>query len=181
MNVSEYVTFIKSKVGCYYWMGTFGQMASQKLYNEKKAAYPEYYTASDFAQQIANPKQCFDCAGLVKSPFVYPTYNSAYDKGATGIYDACKIKGKLKHEVLLKDGYLLFRGNDTTKKHVGIFIEGKVYEAKGHAYGVIISPYRFEDWNYYAEYYAIEYNNQNRPTAEETLDKIRKAINEYYT
>ena len=159
MNVNEFVSFIKSKVGCYYWYGTFGQTASKALYNEKKKQYPNYYTASDFPQQIANPKQCFDCAGLVKSPFLYPKYNAAYDKGATGIYGACSVKGKLVHEVQLKNGYLLFRGNDKTKNHVGVFIDGKVYEAKGHAYGVIAKPYNFNDWGYYAEYYAIDYGS----------------------
>lgn len=165
MKVKDFVDFIKSKVGCYYWFGTFGQTASKRLYDEKKKQYPNYYTASDFPEQIANPKQCFDCAGLVKSPFVFPTYNSAYDLGATGIYGKCSVKGKLVHEVQLKDGYLLFRGNDKTKNHVGVFIEGKVYEAKGHKYGVIAKPYNFDDWGYYAEYYAIDYIKQNTPAA----------------
>lgn len=163
MKVKEFVDFIKSKVGCYYWYGTFGQTASKRLYEEKKKQYPNYYTASDFEQQIANPKQCFDCAGLVKSPFLYPKYNSAYDLGATGIYGKCSVKGKLVHEVQLKDGYLLFRGNDKTKNHVGVFIEGRVYEAKGHKYGVINNPYKFEDWGYYAEYYPIEYDSISTP------------------
>lgn len=163
MKVKEFVDFIKSKVGCYYWYGTFGQIASKRLYDEKKKQYPNYYTASDFPEQIANPKQCFDCAGLVKSPFLYPKYNSAYDLGATGIYGKCSVKGKLVHEVQLKDGYLLFRGNDKTKNHVGVFIEGKVYEAKGHKYGVIAKPYNFDDWGYYAEYYPIEYDSASTP------------------
>lgn len=170
MEVKEFVDFIKSKVGCYYWFGTFGQTASKRLYEEKKKQYPNYYTASDFEQQIANPKQCFDCAGLIKSPFLYPKYNSAYDLGATGIYGKCSVKGKLVHEVQLKDGYLLFRGNDKTKNHVGVFIEGKVYEAKGHKYGVIAKPYNFDDWGYYAEYYAIDYDISDiKPVDENTL------------
>ena len=182
MNVQEFCSFVKSKVGCYYWYGTFGQTASKRLYEEKKKQYPNSYTASDFPDQIANPKQCFDCAGLIKSPFVYPKYNAAYDLGATGIYGKCSVKGKLVHEVQLKDGYLLFRGNDKTKNHVGVFIEGRVYEAKGHKYGVINNPYKFEDWGYYAEYYAIDYSSQTVTTSPSTpsedfyIELARKCI-----
>lgn len=168
MNSTEFCNFIRSKVGCYYWYGTFGQTASNALYKQKKAQYPSQYEWSDFPEQIANPKQCFDCAGLVKSPFVFPTYNSAYDLGATGIYGKCKVKGKLVHEVQLYNGYLLFRGNDKTKNHVGVFIDGLAYEAKGHKYGVIAKPYNFNDWGYYAEYYAIDYIKQNTPVIPST-------------
>ena len=67
MNNKDFASYCKSKAGCYYWFGTFGQKASKALYLEKKKQYPKYYTASDFEKQIANPKQCFDCAGLIKS------------------------------------------------------------------------------------------------------------------
>lgn len=156
MKVSEYIEFVKSKVSCYYWYGTFGQKASKSLYNEKKAQYPKYYTASDFESQIANPKQCFDCAGLVKSPWVYPKYNAADDLGATGLYGKCTIKGKLDNTI--KPGMLVFKGNDKTKSHVGIYIgDNKVIEAKGHAYGVIESKLDANTWSYMAEYYNVDY------------------------
>ena len=129
---SEFISFVKSKVGCYYWFGTFGQLASNYLFNDRKKAYPNYYTASDFAKQIADPKPCFDCAGLVKSKFVYPKYSAADDLGATGIYGKCNIKGVISDWQKLKNGYLVFKGNDKNKSHVGIYIDGKIYEAKGH-------------------------------------------------
>ena len=54
MNNKEFASYCKSKEGCYYWFGTFGQKASRALYQEKKKQYPKYYTASDFEKQIAN-------------------------------------------------------------------------------------------------------------------------------
>lgn len=161
MKVAEYLDFIKKQVGCYYWYGTFGQKASKQLYNEKKAQYPKYYTASDFPDQIADPKACYDCAGLVKSPFVYPKYNAADDLGATGIFGKCKIKGAIDKSIL-KPGYLLFKGNDKTKSHVGIWDGSRIIEAKGHAYGVIISDLN-DSWKYYAEYYNIDYSEDIKP------------------
>lgn len=162
MKVGEYLDFIKSQVGCYYWFGTFGQKASKQLYNEKKAQYPKYYTASDFEEQISNPKACFDCAGLVKSMWVYPKYNAADDLGATGIYGKCTVKGPILNPKQLKPGYLLFKGNDKTKTHVGIWDGSKIIEAKGHAYGVIESDLN-NTWKYYAEYYNVDYTAEVQP------------------
>lgn len=158
MNNLEFVSYAKSKVGCYYWFGTFGQKASKALYAEKKAQYPKYYTASDFSKQIANPKQVFDCAGLVKSIILLKKYVPADDLGATGIYSKCKVKGTISNINALKVGTLLFKGSDKQKTHVGIYLgSGKIAEAKGHAYGVIESSYN-STWKYWAEYYAVDYS-----------------------
>lgn len=157
MNNIEFAKYCHSKVGCYYWFGTFGQMASLSLYNDRKKAYPKYYTATDFKKQIANPKQVFDCAGLPKSIILLKKYIPSDDLGATGIYGKCKKKGSIKDIKSLKIGTLLFKGNDKTKTHVGVYQgNGIITEAKGHAYGVIESKYN-STWKYWAEYYAVDY------------------------
>ena len=161
-KVSEFLDFINKQVGSYYWYGTFGQTASKQLYNEKKAQYPKYYTASDFPDQIANPKPCYDCAGLVKSMWLYPKYNAADDLGATGIYGKCTVKGTFVNPKQLKPGYLLFKGNDKTKTHVGVWDGSKIIEAKGHVYGVITSDLN-NTWKYFAEYYNVDYSAEVQP------------------
>ena len=161
MKVSDFITFIKSKMGCYYWFGTIGQKSSWSLFYDRRAAYPsQYKNVADYKSQIENPKQCFDCAGLVKSPFVYPTYHSEYDLGATGIYGKCTKKGKLTSISQLKDGYLVFKGNDKTKTHVAVYIAGKVYEAKGHKWGCLSSTFVLSQYSYWAEYYMVDYNEE---------------------
>lgn len=165
LKVSEFLKFIRSAYG-YYWFGTFGQKASQALFNEKKKQYPNQYKASDFSSQIANPKPCYDCAGLVKSPFVYPKYNAAYDLGATGIYNKCKNKGDLKSESQLKPGYLVFKGNAKTKSHVAVYLgNGKIKEAKGHAYGIVESSLDLSKYKFWAEYYAVDYSEYDSDPA----------------
>lgn len=167
LKVSDYLKFIRSAYG-YYWFGTFGQKASQALFNEKKKQYPNQYKASDFPSQIANPKPCYDCAGLVKSPFVYPKYNAAYDLGATGIYNKCKNKGDLKSESQLKPGYLVFKGNAKTKSHVAVYLgNGKIKEAKGHAYGIVESSLDLSKYKFWAEYYAVDYSEAPAAPVEE--------------
>lgn len=160
MNNKDFVKYVRSKVGCYYWFGTFGQKASKALYAEKKKQYPKYYTASDFEQQIKNPKQCFDCAGLVKSIILLSKYSASDDLGATGIYGKCKKKGKITDISVIKPGTLLFKGTDKQKTHVGVYVGNKkIVEAKGHAYGVIESSYS-STWSYWAEYYAVDYSSE---------------------
>lgn len=170
------VAYVKAKVGCYYWYGTYGQMASKSLYNAKKKQYPKYYTASDFSKQIANPKQVFDCAGLIKA-YLWtdsisdktPKYNAKQDYGATGFYNAAKKKGKYSSSVKMKVGTLVFKGNDKTKTHVGVYIgDNKVVEAKGHAYGVVTSKLSTGKWGYYAECHLISYAAEPTPAPSPT-------------
>lgn len=164
------VEYCKAKVGCYYWFGTFGQMASKSLYNSKKAQYPKYYTASDFAKQIANPKQVFDCAGLIKAYLwtksiddTHPVYKSSQDYGATGFYNNAKSKGSISSFQKIA-GQLVFKGTDKTKSHVGVYIgNDQVIEAKGHAYGVIQSKFSSGGWKYWAQCHLIDKDDKPEP------------------
>lgn len=172
--VIDFISFVTSKVGCYYWYGTFGQRASKALYTAKKAQYPKYYTADDYEKQIANPKQCFDCAGLVKSMLIYPDYKASDDLGATAIYNRCTVKGKLSSAAQLRSGYLVFKGTDNKKSHVGVYYNGRVYEAKGHKYGVVDNPLKLSDWSFWAEYYAVAYEAAPEPAPDPIEDNIYK-------
>lgn len=168
MNNVEFANYCKSKVGCFYWMGTFGQRGTQALFNEKKKMYPSYYTASDFPAQIKANKQVFDCAGLVKSILILNKYNSKDDLGATGIYSKCTKKGLVSKVSDLKVGTLLFKGTDKQKTHVGVYIgDNKIVEAKGHAYGVVTSTYS-SSFKYYAEYYGVTYSADEPKVVEPT-------------
>ena len=182
---SGLVAYVKAKVGCYYWYGTFGQMASRSLYNSKKAQYPKYYTASDFNTQIANPKQVFDCAGLIKAYLwtksindTNPVYKPSQDYGATSFYNSAKSKGSISSFKKIA-GQLVFKGTDKTKSHVGIYIgDDYVIEAKGHAYGVVKTKFSTGGWKYWAQCHLItddtskpEPQPEPTPTPEPTGDK----------
>ena len=172
------VAYAKAKVGCYYWFGTFGQMASRSLYNSKKEQYPKYYTASDFDYQISHPKQVFDCAGLIKAYLwtdsiddTTPTYNSSQDYGATGFYNQAKKKGSLPNNNM-KVGTLVFKGTDSSKSHVGVYVgDNTVVEAKGHAYGVITSTFSSGGWKYWAECHLIDYSSEPSPAPTPSKDQ----------
>lgn len=174
---SGLVTYVKAKIGCYYWYGTFGQMASKSLYNSKKSQYPKHYTASDFSKQIANPKQVFDCAGLIKAYLwtksiddVHPVYKPSQDFGATGFYNSAKSKGSISSFKKIA-GQLVFKGNDKKKTHVGVYIGGDyVIEAKGHSYGVVKTKFSTGGWKYWAQCHLLV-NDTEKPEPQPTGDK----------
>ena len=150
------VAYAKAQVGLPYWYGCYGQTASASLYASKKKQYPDYYTANDFASQYG--KRVHDCCGLIKgylwsdTATSTPSYKSAQDKSASGLYSCATTKGAIS-TFPKKAGQLVFRGTSTSKiTHVGVYGgDGYVYEAKGHAYGVVKTAYKASDWNYWAQ------------------------------
>lgn len=154
---SGLVAYAKAMVGKPYWYGCYGQTATAALYTAKKAQYPSYYTASDFASQYG--QRVHDCAGLIKgylwseSETSTPVYKSTQDKSAAGMYSAATSKGKIS-TFPVTAGLLLFRGTTAAKiSHVGVYGgDGYVYEAKGHAYGVVKTAYKKSDWNFWAQH-----------------------------
>lgn len=150
------VAYAKAQLGLPYWWGTFGQIASATLYNSKKNQYPDQYRAKDFSIQYG--KRVHDCIGLVKG-YLWsdtvtsaPKYNMTQDKSAPGMYAAAVQKGSIASFKKIA-GQLVFKGKTPTSiTHVGIYGgDGYVYEAKGHAYGVVKTLYRATDWQYWAQ------------------------------
>lgn len=156
------VQYAKAQINRPYWYGCFGQTGSAALYRSKKAQYPSYYTASDYASQYG--KKVHDCAGLVKGALWCstvdgtPTYNANEDYNANRFYLKATSKGPISS---LPDipGMLVFKGTDRNKNHIGVYIgSGKVIEAKGHRYGVVESAVS-SGWKYWGKCNLINYSN----------------------
>ncbi len=136
------VEYCKAQIGRPYWYGTFGNTASASLYEAKKKQYPKYYTAKDYASQYG--QRVHDCAGLIKgylwsaTPDSPPKYNAKEDYGATAFYQHCDKKGTIASFDRVP-GRLLFKGTPSKMSHVGVWDGEKIIEAKGHAYGVVVS------------------------------------------
>ena len=141
------------QVGLPYWYGTFGQISSKSLYEQKKKQYPNYYTATDFASQYG--KRVHDCVGLIKG-YIWTnngklTYNASQDKSASGMYLASNVKGSI-NSFPKKLGQLVYKGSSPSGiTHVGVYDgNGYVYEAKGHAYGVVKTKFD-SSWTYWSQ------------------------------
>ena len=163
------VAYAKAMVGKPYWYGTYGQTASKSLYTSKKKQYPDYYTATDFESQYG--EKVHDCVGLIKgylwseNTTSTPKYTSSQDKSAKGMYTASEEKGKIatfpKHA-----GQLVYKGSSTSAiHHVGVYDgNGYVYEAKGHAYGVVKTKFVESDWPYWSQCPYCEDDSQKAET-----------------
>ena len=165
------VEYCKKQLGLPYWWGTFGQVANETLYNQKKKQYPNQYTANDFKKQYG--KRVHDCVGLIKG-YMWTdengklTYNINQDKDVTGMLENCNEIGAI---TAMPDipGMLVFM-----KGHVGIYIgNGNVIEAKGHAYGVVETKLKDRPWTTYGKLSWLNYivNEEEKDMFDRLIDK----------
>ncbi len=170
------VEYCKAQLGKPYWWGTFGQIASETLLNQKKQQYPSQYRAKDFKTQYG--KKVHDCSGLIKGYLWCDTPESGFKKGYNiledcGIvYSSCTEKGTIDTMPEIP-GLLVFMPS-----HVGVYIgNGKVIEARGHAYGVVETNLKDRGWKQWGKCKFIEYveNEEKRVDKEKrcnTLDEV---------
>ena len=149
-NNAGLVLYAKAQVGLPYWYGTFGQTASPTLLYNKRKQYPSYYKANDFNTQYN--KRVHDCVGLIKG-YLWsdtitskPKYKASQDISASGMYKSSAIRGDMSTFPAI-NGTLVYKKSGNRINHVGIYcVDGYVYEAKGHRYGVVKTPYKQNDW-----------------------------------
>lgn len=160
-NNAGLVLYAKAQVGLPYWYGTFGQTASPTLLNSKRKQYPSYYKSTDFNTQYN--KRVHDCVGLIKgylwsdTTTSKPKYNASQDVSAAGMYKNSTTKGDMSTFPAI-NGTLVYKKSGNRISHVGIYcVDGYVYEAKGHKYGVVKTPYKQTDWVLWSLCPYIEY------------------------
>lgn len=167
------IDYCKAQVGKPYFYGTFGNTASKSLYTAKKKQYPKYYTW-DYSSKY-DGQRVHDCAGLIKgylwsaTPDSPPKYNAKEDYGATAFYQHCAKKGTIASFDRIP-GRLVFKGTPSKMTHVGVYVGGAedaIIEAKGHAYGVIIS--KLDDkWTHWGQCNLISEDATPAPDPEPT-------------
>lgn len=151
-----WLSIVRNSFGNPYWWDTYGQIATEKLYLEKKNLYPEYYEAVDFSSQYG--KRVFDCSGLIKG-YLWsatfngePKYNSSEDYNSGDFFKLCRIKGDICDLPEIYGLLLFFSG------HVGVYIgDGKAIEARGHDFGVIETRVIDRPWKKWGKLSLISY------------------------
>jgi len=166
------VEYCYAQLGRPYWWGTFGQLATKALYENRKKAYPSYYNAKDFESQFG--QKVHDCIGLVKGYFWTESADStkySYKKGFPDVSaDAQWSRSKTKDNKMATlpeiPGVLVFMTG-----HVGVYIgDGWVIEARGHLYGVVKTRLKDRPWKKWAmvdelEYVSVVANDENNTSA----------------
>lgn len=170
------VEYCKKQLGLPYWWGTFGQVATKTLYEQKKRQYPNQYLANDFKYQFG--KRVHDCVGLIKGYMWtddrgHITYNANQDKDVSGMLANCTEVGNVK-DIPEIPGLLVFM-----KGHVGVYIgNGKVIEAKGHKYGVVETELSKRPWEVYGMLKWLDYEEETKMNEQygsevyDTIDKV---------
>ena len=140
------VKYAKAQLGKPYWYGTFGQLGTKALYEQKKKQFPSKYTW-EYTPETAK-KKVHDCIGLLKG-YLWskdpadgnPVYNKAQDISANAMRDLCKATENME---LMPEipGLLVFYDG-----HMGVYIGGgEVIEARGRKYGVVKTKLADRPW-----------------------------------
>ena len=156
------VEYAKGQIGRPYWFGCFGQKSNASLLTAKRKQYSSYYTADDFKNQYG--VKVHDCGGLIKGYLMsnggvddLPTYDAKFDVDSDTMLNQCSESGAIGALPEI-EGVLVFK-----KGHVGVYIgNGKVVEARGHRYGVIMSNLGDMPWTHWGKHKDIEYIVENK-------------------
>lgn len=151
-----------------YWFGTFGQIASEELYLEKKRQYRDQYEKWDkYSFESQYGKKVHDCIGLIKGYLMNPTinddgyvkdptvpskYNSKYDISANMLEQRAKEKGDISSipEIV---GLVVWKSG-----HDGVYIgNGWVIEERGHTYGTVKTRLADRPWTKWLKHPDIQY------------------------
>ena len=123
----------------YVW-GTFGQVLTTRLFNEKMIQYPrELGGYKDFIVAKWLNKRTADCIGLIKSYIWWngsnPSYTPSTDVSANGMYKIAIEKGPIESMPNIP-GLCLWKDG-----HIGVYIgDDQVIEAHGTKFGVLQTP-----------------------------------------
>ena len=149
-TASDFIDFLKSRVGCGYVLGTYGQICTQQLLEDRAVADPENgssYYLGDCARWMG--KLVTDCSGLIEW-FLLKRGVSNCDSYSGGMYKQWCSERSTNISIMPRiPGIAVFKRNDKGVYHVGIYVgKDRVIEAKGAMYGVVVSQFSADDeWN----------------------------------
>ena len=150
--------FLEMKVG-YVW-GTFGQVLTEKLLQQKLKQYPSGVgNYIDFIRKTWLNKRTCDCIGLIKSCLWFDgkdyKYNAAQDISADMSFNRAKEKGTMETMPEIP-GICVWK-----KGHIGVYIgNGWVIEAAGTKRGVVKTPLEGRGstaWTHWLKHPFIQY------------------------
>lgn len=148
----DFATTEVSRGSIYVW-GAQGQRGSQITENWIKACETSTTNANRAIALWKKNKEkydpnmiaAFDCSGLIGA-CLNVNGNPGYDDTADGYRKSCTAINKSQ----LQPGDFVFEWNGKKSGHIGIFIgDGKVAEARGRDYGVVITELDKREWKKY--------------------------------
>jgi hypothetical protein len=167
LTASAFIKWLRSKVGCGYVYGAYGQIITIDFLKQMERMYGTTLGEGYF-QKAGNynkgrcarwlGRTAYDCSGLIKAGRKELT-GVWKDLSAQGTYDSCKVKGKLP--IILNPGSAVFiyQGNKGKIVHTGVYIgNGLVIESRGVDYGVVITTFSMRAWTHYGIFDWLTYD-----------------------
>lgn len=164
MKRDEMIQWLRSKLGCGYVYGAYGQICTQKLLDELQAKWGSrnYNLAKKWMGL-----QVFDCVNLIKVCYRALTGNWV-DVSADGLHKLCNADRAL---ISAKPGDLLFRIRKGVAEHVGVVTQpGTVLEARSTLRGVVEGPINLKDWSVVCDNPWLESEPMYDPIIERAVD-----------
>lgn len=163
-----------------YVYGTFGQICTKALLDDRAKAYPAGNLAGGKMRTAGEKwigKRVMDCVGLIKY-YLWadcynqnPIYNTIEDKSADSMNKLCTERGAIESMPEIK-GLLLFM-----KGHVGVYMGGGfVIESMGTLYGVKKTKLINRGWTSWGKCPFIKYIEEKKQEESEVFE-MKKAIN----
>lgn len=158
---SEFIEFLKTRVGCGYTLGTYGQICTQALLERRAnsdTSNPSSYYLVDCARWMG--RLVADCSGLIKWFLVKKGVNNC-DTNSNGMYkNWCSEGSTDMSRMPLIPGTIVFKRNSTRVFHIGIYVgKDRVIEAKGALFGVVVSQLSTDSgWNCWGKFDWLNYN-----------------------
>lgn len=149
-KASDLVEFLKSRVGCGYVLGTYGQICTQELLEKRAADDPENgasYYLGNCARWIG--KLVTDCSGLIEW-FLLKQGVTNCDSYSGGMYKQwCTERSTDMSIMVHQPGVVVFKRNSNGIYHMGIYVgKDRVIEARGAVHGVVVSQFSADPaWN----------------------------------
>ena len=117
--------------------------------------------------------RCFDCSGYV-SWCLIQAGALKQRTNCDGLFARCE-------EIYTPtDGMLLFRvnpKNPSDETHVGIYFNGKQYEARGRKDGVVCLDFKPSYWQKYAWFKSLKPDPKPEPPTDEKVEVVGKSVN----
>lgn len=142
-TIKQFTSLASNQVnkGIYVW-GANGELLKDitpEWIKKKETSTANYNKALEMynKRKGITGARAFDCSGLVCWALVEcGAQSKGFDKTANGLMTSmCDSVSKSQ----LRDGDLCFKVSDGKAHHVGVYVGGKIIEAKGRAYGVVSS------------------------------------------
>jgi len=142
MNLKDMIDWLRTKVGCGYVYGGFGQICTQELLDDLRKRW------GDRNYELAKKwigKQVYDCVNLIKC--CYRDLGGPWvDVSADGLF---RLTNDTRPLTSAQEGDLLFRLRNGRAEHVGVALSPyDVLEARSTMQGVVISPIRSSEWTF---------------------------------